>query len=312
MKKIALLLLIVASACGNKDEKDKVSQSAGTTTDMSVSITEIVGTGRVEPESEIVSLAAVSGGIVKRVVRLPGSMVSKNDTLILLDDEIEKMRIEQLRSQYLSQQSQEEIDRNSLKESEIRLESRKKLLNSVKNLVGQNAESRQTLEDLATEVAALESEVERAKASVSLSGHRLNELAGQVKLARTEAERKILRSPFDGTLLDVLVSEGSAIRQYDQYAEVAPSGRLTVRSEVDELFAGRLSEGLPAEIRYIGSDSTIATGKIVFLSPYLKKKSLFSEKASEQEDRLVRELRILLDEGSDLLFNSEVECIIKL
>ena len=88
------------------------------------------------------------------------------------------------------------------------------------------------------------------------------------------------------------------------------SGPMTVRTEVDELFAGRLSKGLDADIRFIGSDSVVARGKVIFLSPYLKKKSLFSQKANEQEDRLVREVRIKLEGENRLILNSKVESVI--
>ena len=50
--------------------------------------------------------------------------------------------------------------------------------------------------------------------------------------------------------------------------------------------------------------------KIVILSPYLKKKSLFSVKASDQEDRMVREVKIALEGDTDLIINEKVECII--
>jgi len=83
-----------------------------------------------------------------------------------------------------------------------------------------------------------------------------------------------------------------------------------VRAEIDELFADRLAEGQQVEIRYVGSDSTIATGKVMYLSPWLKKKSLFTQRAGDQEDRLVRELKVSLDNGSSLILNSRVECVI--
>ena len=87
---------------------------------------------------------------------------------------------------------------------------------------------------------------------------------------------------------------------------------MTVRTEVDELFAGRLRQGLDADIRFVGSDSVAARGKVIFLSPYLKKKSLFSQKANDQEDRLVREVRIKLEGENGLILNSKVESVIKL
>mgnify|MGYP001070909785 CR=1 FL=1 len=71
---------------------------------------------------------------------------------------------------------------------------------------------------------------------------------------------------------------------------------------------GLMRDGL----RFVGSDSVVAMGKVIFLSPYLKKKSLFSQKANEQEDRLVREVRIKLEGDNGLIMNSKVESVIKL
>jgi hypothetical protein len=113
-------------------------------------------------------------------------------------------------------------------------------------------------------------------------------------------------------MLEMHIEKGNSVNQYEKYAEVAPLGPKTVRTEVDELFADRLSTGLDADIRFVGSDSVVARGKVIFLSPYLKKKSLFSQKANEQEDRLVREVRIKLEGNSELILNAKVESIIKL
>jgi hypothetical protein len=113
-------------------------------------------------------------------------------------------------------------------------------------------------------------------------------------------------------MLEMHIEKGSAVNQFEKYAEVAPSGPMTVRTEVDELFAGRLRIGLDADIRFVGNDSVVARGKVIFLSPYLKKKSLFSQKANEQEDRLVREVRIKLEGDNELILNSKVESVIKL
>ena len=128
----------------------------------------------------------------------------------------------------------------------------------------------------------------------------------------SEAAKKILRSPYEGLILDMHIEKGSAVNQFEKYAEVAPTGPMTVRTEVDELFAARLMKGLDADIRFVGSDSVGAKGKVIFLSPYLKKKSLFSQKSNEQEDRLVREVRIKLEGENGLILNSKVESVIKL
>jgi hypothetical protein len=44
----------------------------------------------------------------------------------------------------------------------------------------------------------------------------------------------------------------------------------------------------------------------------LKKKSLFSDAVGDAEDRRVREVKILIEKGEGLLFNSRMEAVIDL
>jgi multidrug resistance efflux pump len=313
-KKIYLLIIpFVITACGgSKETNEKSGAGSQPVNSAKVDISEVVGVGKVEPEQEIISLAAATGGVVKDIFRNDGDSIRKDEPLVRLDDELEAIKVSQLRSQYNSQKSQVEIDKLNLRESEARLSNKKKLLQSVRTLESKGAETAQTLDDLETEVTTLSLTVEKNSASVNLSASRLRELAEQLRYAEAEASKKILRSPYNGLLLEMHIEKGSAVNQFEKYAEVAPSGPMTVRTEVDELFAGRLSKGLQADIRFIGSDSVVARGKVIFLSPYLKKKSLFSQKANEQEDRLVREVRIKLEGDNGLILNSKVESVIKL
>jgi len=309
---LAVIPLIIAACSGNKENEEKPGIPSQSVNSATVDVSQVVGVGKVEPELEIISLAASSGGVVKEIYRNDGDSIRKDEPLVRLEDELELIKVSQLKSQYNAQKYQEEIDKISLQESEARLANKKKLLESVRTLESIGAETTQTLDDLETEVTTLTLTVERNRASVSLSASRLRELAEEVRYAEAEASKKILRSPYDGLMLEMLIEKGSAVTLFEEYAEVAPSGPMTVRTEVDELFAGRLSKGLDADIRFIGSDSVVATGKVIFLSPYLKKKSLFSQKANEQEDRLVREVRIKLEGDNGLILNSKVESVIKL
>jgi multidrug resistance efflux pump len=313
-KKIYLVIipLIITGCAGGKENKGKSVTAPNPINITMAEVSEVVGVGKVEPEKKIISLAASTGGIVKEIYRNDGDSIKKDEPLAKLDDELELIRVSQLRSQYNTQKSQEEIDELNLNESKARLANKKKLLESVRTLALKGAETKQNLDDLETEVTTLSIAVEKDSASVKLSVSRLLELAEQVKYAEAEAAKKILRSPYDGVLLELQIEKGSAVNQFASFAEIAPTGPTIVRTEVDELFAGRLSKGLAADIRFVGSDSVVAKGKIIFLSPYLKKKSLFSQKANEQEDRLVREVRIRLDGENKLILNSKVESVIKL
>ena len=292
---LAIVPLFITACSSSNDNNEKSAAASNAVNTAMVQVSQVVGVGKVEPEKKIISLAAATGGVVKEIYRNDGDSIEKDEPLVRLDDDLELIKVLQSRSQYNSQKSQEEIDKLNLQESEARLANKKKLLESVRALALTGAETKQTLDDLETEVTTLSLTVERDRAMVKLSGSRLMELAAQVRYSETEAANKVLRSPYDGVLLDLQIEKGSALNQFETFAEVAPAGPTTVRTEVDELFAGRLSKGLDAEIRFVGSDSVVATGKVIFLSPYLKKKSLFSGKSNEQEDRLVREVIIKLD-----------------
>ena len=313
-KKIYLFIIpfVIAGCSGSKENKEKSGTASNMVNSSIVEVYEVVGVGKVEPEKEIISLAAATGGIVKEIYRNDGDSIKKEEPLVRLDDDLELIKVSQLRSQYKAQKSQEEIDKLNLRESEARLSNKKKLLESVRILAFKGAETKQTLDDLETEVTTLYLTVNKDSAMVKLSGNRLTELAEQVRYAEAEAAKKILRSPYEGLILDMHIEKGSAVNQFEKYAEVAPTGPMTVRTEVDELFAARLMKGLDADIRFVGSDSVVAKGKVIFLSPYLKKKSLFSQKSNEQEDRLVREVRIKLEGENGLILNSKVESVIKL
>ena len=313
-KKIYLVIIpLIITACGgSKENKEKSAVASNSVNSAMVEVSEVVGVGKVEPEKKIISLAASTGGVVKDIYRNDGDSIKKDEPLVRLDDELELIKVSQLRSQYKTQKSQEEIDKLNLRESVARLSNKKKLLESIRSLAFKGAETKQTLDDLETEVTTLSLTVEKDSASVMLSASRLRELAEQIRYAEAEAAKKIMRSPYEGILLDLHVEKGNAVNQFASFAEIAPNGPITVRTEVDELFASRLKQGLDADIRYVGSDSVVAKGKVIFLSPYLKRKSLFSQKANEQEDRLVREVRIKIEGETGLILNSKVESVIKL
>jgi multidrug resistance efflux pump len=127
-----------------------------------------------------------------------------------------------------------------------------------------------------------------------------------------EANKKVFRAPFSGIILDRTVNQGESVSQFASYAEVAPQGKLLIRAEVDEMFSNSIKIGDAVEIVNIGSSNVIAKGQISSMAPYLKKKSLFSEKADDQEDRRVREIRISVVDDKNLVINAKIECNIKL
>lgn len=312
MKRISIIIATAAllSSCGG-NESDAIDQHE--TIDRSAAnIKEVVGVGKVEPESKIVNLAAISGGIVSHIFKTDGDSVTAGEKLVQLEDETERLKMTEIKSQMNTQQSQIAIEKNNIKDAEWKLDNKKKLLVTTGNLVNKGAETQQVYDDLETEVKTLEVSLDKSKFNIQMAENKLQEIAQQLRTAEAEAEKKTLRSPTAGRVLNMQVTQGAALNQYATYAEFAPEGALIVRAEVDELFSQKLKVGQQVDIRYAGSQEVIAKGDIKMLSPYLKKKSLFSEKANDQEDRRVREVRISIKDNTDLVINSKVECVIKL
>lgn len=296
--------------CGTEEnEPEEREQNTEVAAEMNIDI--IVAVGKVKPENDIVTLSAPTGGIVRAVFKKDGEEIQPGELVLQLDDEVEQRKIEEIKTQIQSQRSQIAIEQTQQREAEINLANQQSLLAKTKRLLESGAETEQTFADLSTETWVLEVSVERLQAKIQLAVNRLNELRSQLNTAETEAQKKQFTSPFGGTLLDLQVNQGEAVNQFATYAEFAPRGNLIVRAEVDELFSAKVKVGQRVEIVYRGSDEVMAVGEVDLVSPYLKKKSLFSEKPNDQEDRRVREIRIALEDAGSLIINAKVECKIK-
>lgn len=232
--------------------------------------------------------------------------------LVQLDDELEQLAIRKLHSERGTQRAQVEVEQAGVRSAEARLAHAEQQLAIARQLLQKGAETQQVVDDLVNDVRTITADLSKARALVKYAEGRLAEIEQDLHRAEAEAGKKKLRAPSDGQILDVLVAPGAALSQFTPYAQFAPAGPKIIRAEVDELFAQRLRTGQRVDIRYIDTTDIIASGEITLLSPYLKRKSLFSEKAGDQEDRRVREIRIALEDDPDLLINAKVECIITL
>ncbi|HSY62439.1 MAG TPA: HlyD family efflux transporter periplasmic adaptor subunit, partial [Cytophaga sp.] len=120
------------------------------------------------------------------------------------------------------------------------------------------------------------------------------------------------KAPLDGKILSVDTKLGATVSTSTNLSDFAPEGPVMAITEIDELFADQIKIGQPAYVRAQGDTVVLAKGKVILAAPYLRKKSLFSDKVDNLEDRRVREVRVQLDSTETLLIGSRVECIIEL
>ena len=303
------LLLLLNFSCGNdpvpKNEKKEVLRDE-------MEINQIVGIATIEPLERLRTLNAEVNGVVADVLVVDGQHVEKGESILVLDSQIENAQLAQAKSKLGTQKAAISFAKKSLQTKEIQLKKAYNDLKRDKKLLDGNAITLQAYENTQFQVEQNEKLVQEAIATVEQQEIKINELTADVTYFSTIQQRRNVKAPLSGTFLSVSVRTGTYLTNTTPLGDFAPDGVLMALSEVDELFADKVSVGQDAWIRNQGDTEIIAKGKIVFVGNYLKKKSLFSGKPDDLEDRRVREVRVELGDKANVLIGARVECVIQL
>lgn len=304
------LLLGVLSSCSSKDEKRTAQADSLQTIQQPTNITEVLGIAIIEPAEGITELSAESGGVVRDIQVHIGQELSKGQVILTLDKAIETAQLRQATSKIGTQQDAIEAARQHVQTLKVQVTKAQADLQRNETLFKGNAltlkeldDSRYTVENLQQQVRASEAEVKQAQA-------RISELRSDINYYSTIESKKVVKAPANGTLLSLDAREGQFLANNQSIGEFAPTGPLIALTEIDELFALNVKIGQKALIRPQGSSEVLSSGTVILASPYLRKKSLFSDNAANLEDRRVREVRVQLDNPGKVIIGARVECII--
>lgn len=310
MKQVLVWGLALLFLCGCNSDAEKAKEVSPQKT--SAEPVRIIALGRVEPELKITSVGCEVSGVVQKIYFQAGDTVKKDQVIVELKHAYEDARLAQTKSKFGSQNAdianvQAQINASKIKANNLRVK-----LERIKAMFEKGAETQQTLDDAQAEYEQSEKEGDRLAAVLQIAQSKLNEITTDVSVATADIERRKVKAPIDGVLLNMDLTEGTAVAASAPLFDFAPNSPLTVLCEVDELWASKIKVGQHAAIRTQGMDDKLATGEVIYLSTYLKKKSLFSDDSSNMEDRRVREVRIRLNGAPTLLINARVEAVIEL
>lgn len=301
------LLSVVTVGCNNKTEK-----AANTTAPLPAGPVRVIAIGRVEPELKITAIGSEVNGVIKKIYVHAGDTVKKGQLLIEFAHDYEDAKLAQVQSKTGSQKAEIENIQAQIAAGRIKSESLKVKSDRLQKILEQGAETRQNADNARAEYDQSVKDLERLQAALHSAESKLNETGADARLATVDAERRRVKAPADGVVLNMDLTEGSVGSIEKPLFDFAPLSPLSVLCEVDELWVNKLKIGQKATIRTQASDEVLAEGEVVYLSPYLKKKSLFSDDSGNMEDRRVREVRIRITKGDALLINSRVEAVIDL
>ncbi len=306
-----LVLFILLFSCNSKNEQATGTRGKDTLT-VPKKVQKVVGIGKIEPLNGLVNLASDAGGIVYSINRQAGDTVKKGTLILTLKQREADLEVQQLKDQIATQQQQLESDKIAVRQYKIQLQNKEQTLKTSKKLAETGAETRENVENLITDKKVLEVQLAQSQKVVSIDHSKIKTLQTQLQSAEHKLKEKTIRAPSDGVILNMNAQIGSAIEPLTSFATFAPAGPRVVHGEADEMFANKLRIGQQAKVHYIGDAHTITTGEIIYLSPELSNKSLFTDAPGEKQDRRVRRFKVLLDHPDNLLLNSKVECIIYL
>lgn len=312
--KAMLLVLGLAACSGEKSTADGKTQNgdSGAQVVATLDVQEIVGVARIEPAGEVIVISAETAGFVREVLFAENQYVEKGQPLIVLDSELEVAQVERVQGRIVAQQAAIESTRAGLGPLQVKLDAAKQAYEREIRLFQDKAGTRQALDDSRFAKEDLEQQILAQQAQIRQQQALMPELSAELHYRQLERSKKTLRAPLSGRFLSCEVKSGNFLVASAPLGDFAVDGPQVAITEVDELFAMRVREGLPAYIRPQGRREILSRGKVVFVGPYLKKKSLFSDRADNLEDRRVREVRVELEDSGKTLIGSRVECVITL
>ena len=303
---IILSMCLLLFACGKKGGENKAIASA------TLHPVEVIAIGRVEPEDKISSVGAQVNGVVKRLYVQAGDTVKKGQILLELAHDYEDALLLQANSKLVAQRAEIEGAKAQLNSVKIKTENLRVKLQRTQKTVARDADTKQNLDNAQADYDQSLADIDRYNAMLLNEQAKLNECITDVGVVLAQIGQKKITAPSDGIVLNMDLTEGSSVTTSKSLLDFAPAARLTVLCEVDELFAANVKVGQLAFIRNQGMDEKLAEGEVIFVGPYLKKKSLFSDDSGNMEDRRVRDVRILIKNNKTLLFNSRVEAVINI
>ncbi|MFN8357823.1 MAG: efflux RND transporter periplasmic adaptor subunit [Spirosomataceae bacterium] len=311
---VAPLLLILCGVMGSCSSTDKKQAEQTQTTDTLRPTTNdrIVGVACIEPEEGILNITAGTTGKIVAVLIDDNQLVGKGQALLDIEVSVEKAQLMQAQSKVATQQATVEASKASLEAQKVNLTNTQATYERNLQLYQGKALTKQALDDSKATLDRQKRDVEAAEANLRQANERIQELQADIRYYQSILTRKKVNAPLNGQVLNVLVNTGDYVNNDTKIAEFAPEGPFIARTEVDELYAEKVSIGQQAYIFSQTTGDTLGLGKVSFLGDYLKQKSLFKDQSTEQEDRRVREVHIRLDPGKKPLIGSRVDCLILL
>lgn len=221
-----------------------------------------------------IALKAEVGGVVKNLYAAEGRHVKNGDTLVELDDRELRLKLDRLEAQRLKALSELYLEKQfAAADKEIppaALEKLKKAQSDYDKASeafrkGQitSPQLEQSQKDL--EMALIEAG--RKKDEIMASSKNLTQGEIDVKLARMDLDKTLIRAPFDGIVTDLKISPNERLDAGRELFTLVDIGRIKVKAKVLESEIGKMKAGREVDLRFSAYPGKVFKGFVEAVSP---------------------------------------------
>lgn len=309
---ITLAMLFLLMACGKSKKNAAANEDRTDSLSRPENVQVVAAIAKVEPANGFIELAAEVSGIVVELYKKEGDPVRAGEAICRLDKQTELLDVATARQNIITQQSRVDASVADIRQYEASLKEKEEDLAITERLAATGADTRQNVAIKQKEKEVIMANLQSARAQLKVGSSELATLKTKLEQAELDAQKRVITAKANGVLVSLDVKKGTAINVYQPFALLAPDEERVLHGEIDEMFADRVKVGQPITVNYVGNNTTITTGQVIYLSPILDNKSLFYEKNGETSDRRVRRFKASIASPESLLINARVECTIKL
>lgn len=275
---------------------------------------QVAGAGLVEASTENIAVGAVVPGIVTAVSKQAGDPVKQGDVLFVIDDRELQAQLKVAEANLLVRQRNADLLKAQPREAnlgplqaqiagaEATLANRQRELRRLRD-IGQSA-SRDELENAQWQEKVAQAEVDAAKArltqeqvnvsawtqAVAAAEAEVEAARASIEQVKTEIDRHTVRSPIDGSVLQVKVRAGEFAPTGSMLTPLMLVGNvdtLQIRVDVDENDAWRVKPGAKA-VAFVRGNSALKTDLVFHrIEPYVVPKRSLTGESSERVDTRV-------------------------
>ena len=298
----------------------------------------VFAAGRIEGASEEIELRSQISGRIVEVKIEEGQKIVKGQPLLRVDDEQYQQEVALAKAQLdLAQASLDRLQNGARKQecdearfllvaSQANLERANLNWNRIKQLHIDGAVSQQDRDNHRTQVAELAAQVSASKSrlefltaparpdEVAMAKAKIGAAKAQLHLAEHTLQKATIRSPVNGTVLQVNSRPGELATPDSQSPTllIADTSAYRVRAFVEEIDAPRIQLGMSVEVTADGLPGRALAGQISRLSPRMSSKQIWSDDPAENYDTKTREIWITLEPGQgELVLGLRVDVTIE-